>query len=992
MENTGLWLYVTVRPDVRTSIGWNQVLLDDYLNSLENDPELRAKTEDSQQRFITIENGSLGAGSVSEGDVLILNFLKYELKQEYREKKLKLECVHFFGAYNPPSSGPTLQGEGSGLVILDIDLKELGTEIPLNRLDLVRNEVVSFYHNHRSAVFLYQTFSGVGFHLGLLTDARTPETYTLAFKQLVEECKGECPLASHCIDTSVGSHSRCFFKSHSAWVLRKPPTAVYITKAVLPSPALPSAERLSGAHVAFPYQQDFRLFLAYKRRAEQTYFDDYPEWVKLMYALKATYPLCYSSRLREWFEQLSALSPRFNSKEDIETFESLLDQDTFKGSGVDYIIDRLSRTGATTQFPEYSRDDLEEYNDDVFLRNMDVSDIPDPSILVIDKYLSEIRDSIDVSQSFILESPPGTGKSHFVTKEMKGKRVILLPTLILVLDLQKHIPVEVSLQIVTGDVPVDDIQNSTVILSTYEGLSKVIESNVPKSEYTLIMDEAHNLFTSAAHNFRFATMQMIESRFHRFKNVILLSGSWIPFDFTFLPLKHIKILLRESKRVVLEVVTTPNPLNSLAEECLAEQGEQILLVNNRKENVELENLIRSKRQDAKVSVVNSDTKEDDSVKRITNGNELLEGEIVVGTQMIVEGISLNNPGIKAVRFYHNQLPEMIAQLSRRPRKANPVIKYYCARQTFKLSASCDYAYTRNKVKLYFENMDVQGLPREELSKSAIQIYYKPTSKGKTRRNEYTAWVQMPKTKEPQLHPLLLANFTLKEVSKALNIDLFSMMMHLRKWNFTFDFTTMGVSTVRQDFKEMQLDEQKELIRWKFRDIAALPREVVEDDSTDLVNRAWSVLQCVEGEYFEKMHKDERVDVFANKRKFQKLVEDIQGCAVVKGFTFRSLESLVNAKYVKENVEVLKKFKKVTGFLTRIHHPDVEQLYSGLGLTPGDIKKILRQQYNLSDPVSTTVQHKKVRFFNVKPKEHDFLDFLKWDNAIKLGSSPFHWKD
>jgi hypothetical protein len=127
---TALALVVTCRLNVYTREGWTHPTLDGYLDFIEKHDKLRRITEDIQSQFVH-KDGVFTDGGEPQGDAVIYpQFLDDPLKQHYRLRKLELVVVNYFGVFQPLGAGLVLQGVGNGLVVLDVDLKELGSEIP----------------------------------------------------------------------------------------------------------------------------------------------------------------------------------------------------------------------------------------------------------------------------------------------------------------------------------------------------------------------------------------------------------------------------------------------------------------------------------------------------------------------------------------------------------------------------------------------------------------------------------------------------------------------------------------------------------------------------------------------------------------------------------------------------------------------------------------------------------------------------------------------
>jgi len=993
-KKTGLNLRVTCRPNVRVSTGWTYPLLDEYLDLIEKSIPLEETRVEYLQLFLHRDVLHSDSGEPMGDGVITHTFLDEPFKEQFRLRKQSLAVVNYFGHFLPPSTHMVLQGPGNGLVVLDIDLKGLGREIPEPFLELLEQELLDYFYAHLCTVFLYVSSSTLGYHIGFLTDAATPVQYKVVFEQLVRNIKQGCPRLAPYVDEGVGHYTRAFYTSHSSYVLRKKPLAMFLTETKeveqLERSLLKQVEEATETvYQAFPYHMDIRLFLAFQRRAAGVYFDKYQDWLTMLYALKATYPICYLERLQYWFETLSGLSPKFNPADDFNTFQGILDQDTLPQTGVDFIINHLANGAVTTQYPTYSWEEAISYSREVFGK-MDVANSEDSDQLEIDSYLTEIKEDLPLEeQDVILDAPPGCGKTTLVLEAMKGKRILLLPTLVLMEDVYTKVPEGTSYLMVKGEIQPEQIWAADVILCTYEGLGKILASNINKTAYTLIVDEAHNLFVSASPTFRFASLNRIVSSFNRFNNVVLLSGTWIQYPIALKNFRHIKVRKRNAPEPVLEMVNTPNPLNSLAEDVVQESGKQIVLINNKALNWQLERLIKKYSPDSPVIVINSDTKDTVEVRQRLEKNELQVNEKLVGTQMIIEGISFTDPDIKSMLFFQNLLPEHMAQLCFRARaSADPQIKYYYARQSFKLSASADYSYAYQKVKAAFEALNLQEFPREKVKDTTLLIYYQQSGRGKSAQKLYTPYLTGEyMATAPQVNSLLLGYYALKEVGQALNSDLLSLLAHLRQWNFSFGFSTMGVSTIREDFKRLEAEEQRALIRDHLPTVARLSGEELNHREQDAVYKAWCLLQCVDTGYFLSLSEEERESQFTDKKKYQELVEQVLACALMEGHTFSKLEPFASKKFMNTDAKILLKMRGLPCYEGRIYHDDFDETIARWGVSGSEVARVMKKYYDKSPSKPTTVKGVRKRYFELSNREFGFIGYIKHENMTEY-DSPF----
>lgn len=969
---------VTYRPNIFTSNDWKYLTLGEYLDIIKNDESLKQISEEMYQQFTKVEGLPTQAADNWDEYTIFPKHFDEPHKSQYRSLKKNLACVNFFGKFLPPVEDMNLNGDGNGIVVLDVDFKEAGRVFGITepQIELAENQLFDHFKDHESIIFYYKTSSCLGYHIGYLTDARTPPQYETVFHQLINEILNDCPAftGEHVMDISVGRYNANFFTNHSDSVYSCYPKEIYkgnYSDIVVPKEPTPTMEGFDE----FPYQVDFRLFLAYNRMQDSEYFHGRLDWLKMIYALRSEFPYSYSSRMEYWFTRLSSLSNKFQPEKDLQNFKSFVeDYNGEKRVGVDFIINHLN--GVTTQTPEYTIEDVKKYFED--LEERDLPDIETSSFMFIDQYLSEIQKNFNFEENLIIESPPNTGKSRLFLKDVQFKRIYLVPTKILIDDLSKYASKAQVVQegILSGDINV----SAEVIISTYEGLEKILNSKLNLADYTLIIDEAHNLFISSSPNFRFLALYKICRNFNRFKNTILLSGTWIDFPFTTEEFKLIKVRLKNPTVTDLEIINTETPLDTLSSDIINNPGKQIVLINNKGENNELKQLLQKNNPAAIVTLMNSDTKKTKQVKEILEKNHLTPGEVLIGTQMIVEGISFLDDDIKAIRFYRNMLPEYIAQLSFRARKSDkkPVIKFYQSRENFKLRKDANYTNTYKQILEKTQAKDPLSMASDYIDDTAIRIYKeRRIVNGKAIHETVPYLFDHTKANNPELNQLLLGNFSLEQISKALNADLFSLLAHLRKWNFRFTFSEAEKSFIRKDFKKLRTMDRQQFLSENFADIAHYGFDDLSFDKKSPIYRAWLMTQFLKIEYFLAMEPEQRVNLFFDKKTNQTLADEVMGSVILTEKHLLYAGELVSKNFEFEDHPVLNKIKSVDGYPKRISNEVLDTTFADLKISISKIKKILKKQFDVSESKPSKDKAKKSsRFFRLVLIEKDFSTYIR----------------
>lgn len=390
--------------------------------------------------------------------------------------------------------------------------------------------------------------------------------------------------------------------------------------------------------------------------------------------------------------------------------------------------------------------------------------------------------------------------------------------------------------------------------------------------------------------------------------------------------------------------------------------------------------------------MNSDNKASKEVKEILDENHLKSGGILVGTQMIVEGISFLDDDILAIRFYRNMLPEYIVQLSYRARKseAKPVIKFYQSGDEFQLKKESDYQYTFDKIRAQNFNKDVSQMARNFIGDTPIKILVEQqVVKKKVVPVEVPYIIDDNVAKTPQLNLMLLGYFSLEKISQALNTDIFSLLAHLRKWNFKFSFSTAEKSFVRKEFKAMRASDHKDMLRNNFTEITKYKNDELGSNKKSPIYVAWLFTQFLRPEYFLRMEADAREQFFFNKKSYQALADEVMGSILLNEKSMLCVHELLSKDFGIVDRLILTKIKSVDGYPNKISNENLAIEFVDLNITINTIKKVLKKYYMVSEArISKNIDDKSTRYFGLSLSEKSFVDFLIPSSIINLHDNPF----
>ena len=184
-------MIVTVRSSLLDFDQLEYITLKQYLDRIRQCDKIMAALNEIYSRFIAKETFNGSSDEEYEDCVIHAKHMEKQNQEEYRGLKRGLPVVHFFGRFECQGNKMVLQGEGNGLVVLDIDAKELFkmtvdgegrlvSHISSDFIDLVETEISNYFFEHPSTLFLYKTSTGLNWHLGFLTDAKDEVSYKRA--------------------------------------------------------------------------------------------------------------------------------------------------------------------------------------------------------------------------------------------------------------------------------------------------------------------------------------------------------------------------------------------------------------------------------------------------------------------------------------------------------------------------------------------------------------------------------------------------------------------------------------------------------------------------------------------------------------------------------------------------------------------------------------------------------------------------------------------
>lgn len=356
--------------------------------------------------------------------------------------------------------------------------------------------------------------------------------------------------------------------------------------------------------------------------------------------------------------------------------------------------------------------------------------IPKPSLeLKITNYISEkkteIRSLIDTKHRVLLESNPGSGKTHLfeeiaqdiITGKRKGRLVFVAPFLIITGQFANKINVDLQLQ--SGSrkalLPTDKI-----ITSTFQSLHHI--ASKLNDEDIIIIDEAHALFYSflKPNNDRQFYISTIQDLYHTKAKVVLMSGTPNLSLLKTLRLYHIKV----TKKIEIKAKININFSKSknidsakyFALNAIGQYGEKslnVIYIKSIKECNNICEMLLNLGYNAKV--LTSFEKEEATYMSIAD-IELVPKDVqfIVTTNVISTGANIKNKNIGSALILNEFNANEIKQFSKRFR-SKPEIEIEVVNKPFSTKGSSlnltKIAKQRNFVydSLEFHNKSLKNL-------------------------------------------------------------------------------------------------------------------------------------------------------------------------------------------------------------------------------------------------------------------------------------------
>ena len=912
----------------------------------------------------------------SEYDIVKIELKKPDKYKEIRRRELNL--VKYF-----PSENIIL---GNGIVVLDIDFKKYKT-LYLDQLNNYKSLIIKYFQEHDASVFLAESSSGLGFHVGMSMKAHAIDnkTYQNAYHFYAQEMAEKTGILNFraFVDFSVAHIGadffigNCFIGLNGKMLFKNPTQSLHVN--------IEEGENsieLTNQYSTDTFRADFLLQNYFSHIPDDCMaFSDYQKWINMTIALVVTFQK-NKERAYYWFKKISQLSDKskVNEDENDQIFERIFDAQFDAQIGINYIFKEVFGEGYAKKYITYSFEQVRKYFEENYhlLRLTDTPITKNYSeMFVIDNYISERGDVLTVDRNLLLIAPPNSGKSHFYLNQ--PNTILLTPTSILRDDLCSNN--ESSSKIVAEE---DIMLDQLIYIGNYDAINKISHSKLNLKDYTLVIDEAHELFFSAHPNFRHRTVRKLVNSLGRFKNFVLLTGTPFQFDLCAEKFETYYFTKTANRSPKLEIVSTLTPLETMAKEILETQGKQICFINDKSLIAKVSKLIKDEQPERNVLVFTSETKTEVEQQLVLQSNQLEEKTVVLGTQMILEGISFRDNDITHLRFYQPIIAEYIAQFSFRPRDENnpPLMVMYTKPKDYRLQEHAfpmkAYNFLKGKHTKTLKTILQNGIENEPIG-LIIEDNYRRLIKLEANKKPHLLPIILYQNIGYEIDNLFLGQLATDLANRKLSIDLFSLLVQLQKWNFKFSFRQTESSDVLKIYKKKSKAKQEEIIKDHYKDLVLQDKVSTEQN---FLFRAWALSKVIKPSYFLNQSADDRLNFFTDDNLLKSAVLKVGIWAKENNLSSPYLSELIKILGLENLIQIVLVVKqKNTNQL--ISH---EQLMGWLGLPPSKIKETkskLRMYFEI-----TNLNKNGTRSINISNGDLSVINSVMANEFEDETNSPF----
>ena len=319
--------------------------------------------------------------------------------------------------------------------------------------------------------------------------------------------------------------------------------------------------------------------------------------------------------------------------------------------------------------------------------------------LKVTQYLGDILDQSYLGKYII--APTGTGKSYFVGKTLKGKRIMVVPTQTLSSEFAaKYNGKEFN------EFSKDVCNNDDLIFVTYASFANLCQY-VDISRYNVILDEVHLFSTGSSRSFMYSqlesTLKILKKR-KQLSTTLLTATPVKSSDDFFNSFDIVKVTQDVTKHKAWTVIRTFDKLKTLKsvfERASRENGFVSVLLNNTKSQLDS---FTAALKDYNIQTFSASKKgEDYFIDLIQSGDVKQDVDGIISTTVLGQGNSfkVGNKRNKTnfVVVIGNHSVETVEQFAARIRDAKNVEVFHLVKDDFKSDANVFFNYDKKADEL-----------------------------------------------------------------------------------------------------------------------------------------------------------------------------------------------------------------------------------------------------------------------------------------------------
>jgi Type III restriction enzyme, res subunit len=281
------------------------------------------------------------------------------------------------------------------------------------------------------------------------------------------------------------------------------------------------------------------------------------------------------------------------------------------------------------------------------------------STITFKNYLSEadteVEQIVTDDDNYNMVAFTGSGKTQAVIKKIQAKKtkaIFLTPYESTAKQLKNNYTVPAIYGTVSIDSVKDYVKTDNLIVSTYDGLRKILETQIIPEEYVLLIDEAHNLITHA--NFRGFALQTIFENMTRFKKIVHITGT--PEGVLNNDYKNIKFVKQNQPKQIANysIIVSHEKTDTACIDHIIKnrpgRGKVIIFKNSIKSlEVISDSLVQSGVEKRRIKILTAQTKDEKVFESIVS-KEVIPPEVkyVLTTCVISDGVNIVNQNIDTV--------------------------------------------------------------------------------------------------------------------------------------------------------------------------------------------------------------------------------------------------------------------------------------------------------------------------------------------------------